>query len=160
MDHLADFVAFCDATDDTCITRCAPLPWWKCFIGDAERASLRLPRAVPKPFEAATVKRKRLSREAAIQAEVFGEAFIVAEVREAKKHFTAEDGKKVRVLRSAVQKVGVDLGEDVARASCWPDQTAEEVMRSWSLESVEKVRLRAVEEKMRHWLPVSVGDRL
>ncbi len=143
MDHLDDFVSFCDAADDACISRCAPLRWWKEFIGDAERAALRLPRAVPKLVEGAAVKRKRSTREDAIQVEVFGEGYMAGERREARKHLTEDDWKKIRVLRSAVEKVSIDVGEDIARASCWPDQSVEEMMRSWARDSEEKVRLSA-----------------
>jgi hypothetical protein len=143
MDHLADFISFCDVSADPCVSRCPPLPWWKEFIADAKRACLKIPRALPKVFEASGPKRKRATREMAIQAEVFSESFVVAELREAKKHLTDNDFKRVRVLRSAVAKVTIDMGEDIARASCWPDQSVEEMMRSWSRESAEKASLSA-----------------
>jgi hypothetical protein len=146
VEHLCDFIAFIDATDDSCISRCAPLAWWKSFIGDADRAGLRLPRSVPRVFEAATVKRKRLSREAAIQSEVFGLQFVVDEILAAKKVMTDEDYRRSRVLGLAVRAVADDLGEDVSRASCWPDPTSVEVLRAWSRKferDVERERVPA-----------------
>jgi DNA relaxase NicK len=134
MDHLCDFISFCDAAADTCISRAVPLPWWESFIGDACRACLRLPRAVPRLFESATERRKRCTRELAVQAEVFGLKFMLREMKAAKKVLSDEDHRRVRVLRAAVRLVADELGPDVSGRSCWPDPTACEVLRAWSRE--------------------------
>jgi hypothetical protein len=130
--HLTDFIAFVDAASDPCITRCKPLPWWQQFIGDAKRSGVRILRALPKVFESAREKRKRSTRELAIQASVFGRDFVVSELDRAVKVMRDEDCRRGRVLGVAVRSVVEDLGEDVARCSCWPDQTVSEMMSGWS----------------------------